>query len=145
MKSQQEGNGAHSGYAMAFTSALILSTSGILVRHLSVIYHIPPMILAFWGNLFISVCLLFILELYYPFLMEIRRRDLGCLMTYGFLLAVFDILSTTSVAINGTAIVILLGWGFLDTEQHGRLNPWTTLLFTFGFASLFLLVLNLLE
>ncbi|MDP3478121.1 MAG: hypothetical protein Q8R88_00015 [Desulfoprunum sp.] len=145
MRSQQEGNGARSSYAMVFTSALFLSISGILVHHLTEIYPFPPMILAFCCNFFFSVFLLFILELYYPFLMEIRRRDLGYLMTYGFLLAVFDIPQTASVAINGTAIVILLGWWFLDTERHGRLNPWTTLLFTFGFASLFLLAFNLLE
>lgn len=55
MRSQQEGNGARSSYAMVFTSALFLSISGILVHHLTEIYPFPPMILAFCCNFFFSV------------------------------------------------------------------------------------------
>lgn len=210
MRPLQADNELPSGYIIAFSSALVLSTTGILVRHLTETYHLPPMILAFWRNCFLSVCLLLILELYYPYLTEIRRRDFGYLMAYGLLLAVFNILWTHSVAINGAAVATLLvyssagfagllGWWFLDEELNpakiltialclagcamvsgffgsqrpvgmnplgiligilsglgygiyslmGRsasqrcLNPWTTLLYTFGFASLFLLIFNL--
>lgn len=205
-------NGANSGYAIAFTSALILSTTGILVRHLTETYHIPPMILAFWRNGFLALFLLLFLELYFPFLVQIRRRDLGYLSAYGLLLSIFNILWTTSVAIKGAAVAnllvyssagfaALLGWWFLDeelgqakivtialcltgcamvsgvlgTQQRGDinllgimtgifsglgygiyslmgrsacmrgLNPWTTLLYTFGFATVFLLLFNLLN
>lgn len=211
MRPLQADDNLQSGYIIAFSSALVLSTTGILVRHLTETYHIPPMILAFWRNCFLSVCLLLILELYYPYLTEIRRRDFGYLLAYGLLLAVFNILWTHSVAINGAAVATLLvyssagfaalfGWWFLDEELNpakiltialclagcamvsgffgggqgpaeinplgvligilsglgygiyslmGRsasqrgLNPWTTLLYTFGFASLFLLAFNL--
>lgn len=212
MRPQQGDDGPGSGYAIAFTSALILSTTGILVRHLTETYHIPPMVLAFWRNGFLTLCLLLVLELYYPFLVEVKRRDLGYLLVYGLLLAVFNVLWTTSVAMSGAAIATLLvyssagfaallGWRFLAEELSqakiaavllclagcamvsggmgrdvgwavqplgimtgilsglgyavyslmGRsacnrgLNPWTILLYTFGFATLFLLAFNLIK
>ncbi len=212
MRPQQGDNRMQGGYAIAFSSALILSTTGVLVRHLTEAYHMPPMILAFWRNCFLTLCLLLVLELFYPYLVEVRRRDLGYLLSYGLLLAVFNILWTTSVAINGASIATLLvyssagfaallGWWFLEEElgqakvtavalclagcamvsgaigmeQRGNinpfgimigilsglsyaiyslmgrsawqrgLNPWTTLLYTFGFAALFLLLINLLD
>jgi drug/metabolite transporter (DMT)-like permease len=203
--------GLNRGYSVAFTSALILSTTGILVRHLTETYHIPPIVLAFWRNCFLSLFLLILLELFYPFVVEIRRRDLGYMAIYGLILAAFNLLWTTSVAINGAAIATflvyssagfaaLLGWWLLDEnmsqakvlaillcltgcamvsgalgmELHGYfsplgvttgifsglsyaayslmgrsacnrgINPWTTLLYTFGFAAVFLLLFNLL-
>lgn len=211
MGPQQDDKRLNSGYSIAFISALILSTTGILVRHLTETYHIPPMVLAFWRNCFLSIFLLILLELFYPFLVEIRRRDIGYMAIYGLILAAFNLLWTTSVAINGAAIATflvyssagfaaLLGWWLLDeglsqakvvaiflcltgcamvsgvvgAELHGYynplgiatgiisglsyavyslmgrsacnrgLNPWTTLLYTFGFAALFLLLGNLL-
>lgn len=212
MRPPQGDNRIPGGYAIAFSSALILSTTGVLIRHLTEAYHMPPMILAFWRNCFVTLCLLLVLELFYPFLVEIRRRDLGYLLSYGLLLAVFNILWTTSVAINGASIATLLvyssagfaallGWWFLEEElgqakvtavalclagcamvsgaigmeQFGNINtsgimtgilsglcyaiyslmgrsawqrgldPWTTLLYTFGFAAFFLLLVNLLD
>ena len=211
MRTQPNDIELNNGYAIALASALVLSTTGILVRHLTETYHLPPMILAFWRNCFLSLSLLTVLELYYPYLVEIRRRDIGYLAAYGLLLAVFNILWTHSVAINGASVATLLvyssagfagllGWWFLKEElspvkiltialclagcamvsgfsgaerltginplgiligilsglgygiyslmgrsacQRG-LNPWTTLLYTFGFASLFLLLFNLM-
>ena len=211
MRTQPSDIELNNGYGIALTSALVLSTTGILVRHLTETYHIPPMILAFWRTCFLSLSLLVVLELYYPYLVEIKRRDIGYLAAYGLLLAVFNILWTHSVAVNGASVATLLvyssagfagllGWWFLDEElspvkilaialcltgcamvsgffgverlvninplgiligilsglgygiyslmgrsacQRG-LNPWTTLLYTFGFASLFLLLSNLM-
>jgi drug/metabolite transporter (DMT)-like permease len=127
MRPPQGDNRIPAGYAIAFSSALILSTTGVLIRHLTEAYHMPPMILAFWRNCFVTLCLLLVLELFYPYLVEIRRRDLGYLLSYGLLLAVFNILWTTSVAINGASIATLLvyssagfaallGWWFLEEE-----------------------------
>lgn len=208
---QTDGPEINRGYSIAFISALILSTTGILVRHLTETYHIPPMVLAFWRNCFLSIFLLILLELFYPFVVELRRRDIGYMAAYGMILAAFNLLWTTSVALNGAAIATflvyssagfaaLLGWWFLDERLNqakiaaillcltgcamvsgvfglklqgnlsplgvatgifsgfsyaayslmGRsacnrgINPWTTLLYTFGFAAVFLLLINLL-
>jgi drug/metabolite transporter (DMT)-like permease len=198
------------GYTIALISAAILSLTAILIRHLTQTYHMPPLVLAFWRDGFVALTLFPVLGLLRPLLLRVKRQHLFYLVAYGFVLAIFNALWTTSVALNGAAIstvlaycspgfTALLGWWFLkerldwarlvaialslagcvlvsgalDPEawrvnllgiltgllsgvlyavyslmgrsaaQRG-LNPWTTLLYTFGFAALFLLVFNLL-
>jgi drug/metabolite transporter (DMT)-like permease len=212
MQPQQDGIDFNNGYAIAFLSALILSTTGVVIRYLLETYGIPPTILAFWRNGFLTLFLLVFLELHYPFLVEVRRRDLGLLAVYGLVLALFNLLWTTSVALNGAAVATLLvyssagfaavlGWRFLNeglgqdkvvaiilclggcalvsgaVGGHGGpaveapgilagllsglsygiyslmgravcrrgLNPWTAMLYSFGFAGIFLLAFNLLN
>jgi drug/metabolite transporter (DMT)-like permease len=198
------------GYSIALASAAILSTTAILIRHLTQTYHIPALVLAFWRDGFVAVSLLLIIVWLRPGLLTIKRRDLYYLGAYGFVLAIFNSLWTTSVVMNGAAVstvlaycsagfTALLGWWFLQERldwgkllavalslggcvlvsgaydaaawnsnlvgivtgilsglcyaiyslmgrsaaQRG-LNSWTTLLYTFGFAAVFLLIFNLL-
>jgi drug/metabolite transporter (DMT)-like permease len=198
------------GYALAMISAAVLSTTAILIRHLTQAYHMPPLVLAFWRDGFVALTLLPVLGLLRPALLHVQRKHLPFLIAYGLALATFNALWTLSVALNGAAIstvlvycsagfTALLGWwllreglgwtklvaialslggcvlvsGALDpaiwrvnlvgiltgvlsglfyaiyslmgrsASQRG-LNPWTTLLSTFGFAAVFLLFLNLL-
>jgi drug/metabolite transporter (DMT)-like permease len=198
------------GYTIALISSVFLSTTAPFIRHLTQTYHIPPLVLALWRDIFVALTLLPILGLFRPSLLRLKRAHLVYLIAYGLLLAVFNSLWTTSVAMNGAAVstvlaycsaafTALLGWwllherldwakalavllslggcvlvsGALDpaawrsnllgiltgilsglgyaiytlmgrsASQRG-LNPWTTLLYTFGFASVFLLMFNLL-
>jgi drug/metabolite transporter (DMT)-like permease len=167
-------------------------------------------VLAFWRDGFVALTLLPVLGLLRPLLLRVRPQHLLYLVIYGLVLAIFNALWTTSVALNGAAIstvlaycsagfTALLGWWFLkerldwaklvavalslggcvlvsgvldpaawrlnlmgiltgvlsgllyaiytlmgrSASQRG-LNPWTTLFYTFGFASLFLLLFNLM-
>jgi drug/metabolite transporter (DMT)-like permease len=198
------------GYTIALVSAAILSTTAILIRYLTQTYQIPALVLAFWRDSFVALTLLPILGLLSPILLKVKRQDLYYLGIYGFVLAVFNSLWTTSVVLNGAAVstvlaycsagfTALLGWWFLkerldwakllavalslggcvlvsgalepavwssnlsgiltgtlsglcyaiyslmgrSAAQRG-LNPWTTILYTFGFAAAFLLIFNLL-
>ncbi len=198
------------GYSVALVSAVLLSTTSILIRHLTQTYHMPPLVLAFWRDGFVVLTVLPVLGLLRPILLRLRPRHLPYLVLYGVVLATFNSLWTFSVALNGAAVAtvlgyssaaftVLLGWwvlkeglgwakllvvalsiggcilvsGALDSAawnanavgivtgtlsgllyaiyslmgrsaaQRG-LNPWTTLLYTFGFAALVLLLLNLL-
>lgn len=198
------------GYAIALISAAILSTTAILIRHLTQTYHMPPLVLAFWRDGFVVVTLLCVLGVLRPFLLRLDGGHLLYLIVYGLVLAVFNALWTLSVSLNGAAIstvlvycsagfTALLGWRFLrerldwakmlavacslggcvlvsgaldaaawranltgilagmlsglfyaiyslmgrSASQRG-LNPWTTLLYTFGFAAIFLLLFNLI-
>ncbi len=197
------------GTIAVICSVLVLSTTGIIISHLSVAYEIPPLVLAFWRNLFLVMFLGGLLELFYPYLTQVRKRDFIYLGWYGLLLSFFNILWTVSVGINGagvaTVLVCLSGiftpflakfflgekltlmkiivtivaffGALLVTEAHdlskwtgyaagltcgvlsglcystynlmGReagnrsLNPWTTLLYTFGFATIFLFLFTL--
>lgn len=197
------------GYAIALTSAAILSTTAVFIRYLTQTYALPALILAFWRDLFLAVSLLVGLRLLRPALLY-PGGHLRYLLLYGLVLSVFNSLWTLSVALNGAAVSTVLAYssaaftallgrwilkeplhwakwtaviislagcalvaGALDPEawrvntvgivtgiasgllwafyslmgrsasQRG-LNPWTTLLYTFGFAALFLLGFNLL-
>jgi len=198
------------GYAAALVSALILSTTGILIAYLTRTYGLPALVLAFWRDLFVMLSLLAVLGLIRPSLLRVGREHLPFLLAYGLALSLFNALWTLSVVLNGaaaatvlvycsTAFTALLGWrllrerldwarwlavaaclggcvlvaGAYDAEvwrsnllailtgilsgllyavyslmgraaaQRG-LNPWSTLLYTFGFAACFLLLYNLL-
>ena len=197
------------GYAIALLSAAILSTTAIFIRHLTQVYHMPPLVLAFWREGFVALTLIIVLGVMRPALLILPRRAVPYLIAYGLMLALFNSLWTISVAINGAAIstvlvyssagfTALLGWwllkerldgyklvavvvslsgcalvsdainaaawqanllgiitgilsglGYAGYSLMGRsaaqrgLNPWTTLLYTFGFAAMFLFTLNL--
>jgi len=198
------------GYTVAFFSAVILSTTAIFIRYLTLTYHLPALVLACWRDSLVMFSLVIGLGLLHPALLRVNRKYLHYLVLYGLVLAIFNSLWTLSVALNGAAIstvlaycsagfTALLGWwllkerldwakllavtlclggcvlvsGALDpaawrlnllgivtgiisgllyaiyslmgrsASQRG-LNPWTTLLYTFGFAAVFLLAFNLL-
>jgi drug/metabolite transporter (DMT)-like permease len=198
------------GYTAAFFSAIILSTTGLFIRHLTQTYQLPALVLAFWRDLFVTVSLLIALRVLKPALLRVERKYLRYLVWFGLVLAIFNSLWTLSVALNGAAVATvlaycsagftaLLGWwllkerldwakllavalclggcvlvsGALDpaawrlnlpgiltgilsgllyaiyslmgraASQRG-LNPWSTILYTFGFAVVFLLTFNLL-
>jgi drug/metabolite transporter (DMT)-like permease len=197
------------GYAIALTSALVLSTTAIFIRYLTQTYDLPALVLAFWRDVFVTLTILAVLGLVRPALMRVGRGQLPFLAIYGLVLALFNSLWTLSVSLNGAAVstvlaycsagfTALLGWWLLkerldwgkglavaaslggcvlvsgayekaawganvvgiltgilsglfyaiyslmgrSASQRG-LNPWSTLLFTFGFAAIFLWILNM--
>jgi len=198
------------GYTFAFISAFFLSTTAIFIRYLTQTYQLPALILAFWRDVFVTVPLFPMFILFRPKLLRISKSNSYYLITYGFVLAIFNALWTLSVSLNGAAIATvlvycsagftaLLGWWFLKEQLHwakviaillslggcaivsgvlsgsgwhsnligiitgifagllyaiyslmGRsasqrgLNPGTTLFYTFAFATVFLLLINLI-
>jgi drug/metabolite transporter (DMT)-like permease len=122
------------GYTIALISAAILSTTAILIRHLTQTYRMPPLVLAFWRDAFVACALLPVFGLLRPILLRVTRQDLAYLVVYGLMLAIFNALWTFSVALTGAAIstvlvycsagfTALLGWCLLKE----RLN-WAKLL-----------------
>ena len=198
------------GYTVAVLSAIILSTTAILIRYLTQNFQLPSLILAFWRELFVALTLLLTLIFIRPDLIKIKKQDFPYLVIYGFVLAIFNSLWTLSVALNGASIstvlaycsagfTALLGWWFLKerldwakivavslslggcvlvsdalkleawtanfvgiltgllsglfyaiyslmgrSASQRNLNPWTTLLYTFSFGTVFLFILNII-
>jgi len=196
------------GYAICLLSAAILATTGVLIRHLSLAYHIPALVMAFWRDVFVVATLV-------PWLalrgrgLRAPRALLPYLAAFGLVLAVFNVLWTLSVTINGAAVATVLvycsgafsvflgrwllreplslgkllatvlslggcvlvsgalhaaAWssnltGILTGALSGLvyagysimgrcasergLDPWTTLVYIFGFATVFLFLFNL--
>jgi drug/metabolite transporter (DMT)-like permease len=117
------------GYSAALASALVLSTTAIFIRHLTVTYQMPALILAVWREVFVSLTLLIAFAVIRPAMLRISRRHIPYLLSYGFVLAIFNALWTLSVAMNGaavstvlaycsTAFTVLLGWVFLRESPH---------------------------
>ena len=198
------------GFIIAIISAIVLSFTGIIIRMVSVEYHLPALILAFWRDFFVVICALPFLLFYKPGLLQISKNNITFLILFGFALACFNIAWTLAVTLSGASIATvlvyssagftaLLGYFFLDESlgwkkifsiilclsgcilvsgavnvntwqsntlgiisgilsgllyavysllgrhaSHRELNPWTTLFFTFLFAAVFLLFINLL-
>jgi drug/metabolite transporter (DMT)-like permease len=121
------------GYLIALVSAGFLSTTAIFIRYLTQTYQIPAMVLACWRDFFVAFTLLPILLVVRPRLLQVKRRELAYLASYGLLLAVFNSLWTLSVSLNGAAVstvlaycsagfTALLGWWFLkESLDWGKL------------------------
>ncbi len=96
------------GYLVALAAAACLSTTAIFIRYLSLTYHVPALVLAFWRDAMAVATLLPVLALARPALLRVRPQALLYLALYGFVLAIFNSLWTLSVALNGAAVATVL-------------------------------------
>jgi len=110
------------GFGSAILSAMVLATTGIFIRYLTEFHHLEPLVLAFWRNMFLVLVLFVILECAFPVLVEIKRADFLKMIGFGLVLALFNYLWTTSVAINGAAVATFLVYSSVPfTALLGRL------------------------
>lgn len=96
------------GVFIALFSAVMLSTTGIIIAYLNTAYGVSPLVCALWRNVFLVLVLGVILELYYPFLVVINIKNLQYLVWYGLLLSVFNVSWQLSVALNGAGVATVL-------------------------------------
>jgi drug/metabolite transporter (DMT)-like permease len=208
---EQRDSSTSKGYLIAVGSAVIFSTTAILISYLTETFSLPAPVLAFWRDLFAVLTLLIALGIFWPKHLKVEKRHLGFLALYGFVLAFYNIIWTTSVGVNGAAIStvlvyispgiaavlgkiffneklnwvtvssilvgllgivlvsevmnagieqlnasqILIGvvpglfwaiYGLMGKSTSNRgLNPWTSMFYTFCFATGFLFLYNLLQ
>jgi drug/metabolite transporter (DMT)-like permease len=95
---------------VAVASAAVFSTTAIFIRHLTERYRIPAGALSFWRSTLLVASLAPVLGLVRPRLLRARRGDLGFLAGLGLVLAVFNLLWTTSVARCGAALATVLAY-----------------------------------
>ncbi|HSL42232.1 MAG TPA: DMT family transporter [Anaerolineales bacterium] len=197
------------GYLIAITGIILWSTTGVFIGYLITHYNMPPLLLAFWRNLFVCAALVPALFLLRRSLLKIHHSQIWFYLFYGLVLALFNSIWVLSVQANGAAVATVLAYssaGFtailalwLFKEKLGppkitavllsligcvlvsqayradmwRLNPlgistgllsgalfagytllgkeaarreinvWTSLLYSFAFGSLFILIFNL--
>ncbi len=99
------------GYLIALVATTFWSTTGVFIRYLTETYHLPPLVLAFWRDLFVSLALTAAFALAAPSRLHVDRRHLWFLFGYGFVLSIFNSLWTVSVALNGAAVATVLAYG----------------------------------
>jgi drug/metabolite transporter (DMT)-like permease len=120
------------GYTAALVSAVFLSTTSIFIRYLVTGFDMPPLVLAFWRNVFVVATLLPVMLVASPRLLRVDRAHLPFLALFGLMLAGFNGLWAISVANNGAAVATVmvycsvaytavLGWKFLG-ESMGWLK-----------------------
>lgn len=102
-----EGN-TRRGYLIALLSALLLAWTGIFISYISVNFHLPTLILAFWRDIFVAGALLPILLIVQPKLLRVDRKDFGFLAVFAVMLVLFNSFWTTSVALTGAAVATVL-------------------------------------
>lgn len=98
------------GYAAALAAAAILSTTAILIRHLSVAYHLPALVMAFWRDVVVVVTLLLAFGVVRRNLLRLPPGQWRFVATYGFVLALFNVMWTLSVTLNGAAVATVLSY-----------------------------------
>lgn len=98
------------GHAIALASALVFSTTAIFIRHLTETYRLPAGVLSFWRSALLVASLAAVLAVARPGLLRARRADLGFLCGLGLVVAVFNLLWTTSVARCGASLATVLAY-----------------------------------
>lgn len=98
------------GYLIAIVATAIWSSTAVFIRYLTQAYHLPPLVLAFWRDLFVSIALTTTFAVLFPSRLRLDRRHLGFMFFYGFVLSIFNSLWTVSVALNGAAVATVLAY-----------------------------------
>jgi len=96
------------GYLIALVGTAIWSTTAIFIRYLTTHYALPPLVLAFWRDLFVAAGLAIAIAVFNQRLFRPERRRWKFLLAYGFVLSVFNMLWTVAVALDGAAVATVL-------------------------------------
>jgi drug/metabolite transporter (DMT)-like permease len=98
------------GYLIALVGTAIWSATAVFIRYLTETYHMPPLVVAFWRDLLVSITLIVVFTALAPSLLRVDRRHLRFLLLYGFVLSIFNSLWTIAVALNGAAVATVLAY-----------------------------------
>ena len=96
------------GYLIALVGTIIWSSTGVLIRFLTSDLRMPPIVLAFWRDLIVSLALILTLTIFARRLLKIQPKGLLYLGIYGLILALFNTTWTLSVYYNGAAVSTVL-------------------------------------
>jgi drug/metabolite transporter (DMT)-like permease len=129
------------GYLICLAATLALAFTGIFIRYLSLTYQVPPLVLAFWRDVFVTLILLLILLVWRPALLRVRWQDFIFLTLYGLLLAAFNALWTYSVVLNGAAVATVLAY---CSAAFTAILGWIFLKESLGVAKIIAVLLGLL-
>jgi drug/metabolite transporter (DMT)-like permease len=98
------------GYLIALVGTAIWSTTAIFIRYLTTSYALPPLVLAFWRDLFVAAGLAVALAVFNPRSLRANRSHWKFLLVYGFVLSIFNALWTVAVALDGAAVATVLAY-----------------------------------
>ncbi len=102
---------ASRGYLIALIATFIWSLSGIFISYLTENFIFPVMVLALWRDILACLVLIPAIALIRRDLLVPQPRQIHFLFMYGFLLAVYNVIWTMSVDMNGAAVATVLVYG----------------------------------
>jgi drug/metabolite transporter (DMT)-like permease len=117
------------GYLICISATFAWAFTGIMIRYLTVNFQLPPLVLAFWRDVFVASALALVFLFTNRKRLILERRHLRFLVLYGLVLVLFNSLWTFSVALNGAAVstvlaysssafTALLAWWLLKESLH---------------------------
>jgi len=98
------------GYLICLVGTIVWSTTGVFIRYLTEIYHLPPLILAFWRDFFVALALFLFIASRFPERLSLDRKHIPFIIFFGIELSLFNSLWTISVALNGAAVATVLAY-----------------------------------
>jgi drug/metabolite transporter (DMT)-like permease len=98
------------GYIIAFVATAIWSTTAIFIRYLNVNYQLPPLVLAFWRDLFAGIALALVSLVFRPRSLAPGKKHTLFFLVYGVILTLFNATWTISVFFNGAAVSTVLAY-----------------------------------
>ncbi|HUN09307.1 MAG TPA: DMT family transporter [Aggregatilineales bacterium] len=98
------------GYLIAMVGIVLWSTTGVFVGYLITTYDMPPLLLAFWRNLLVSIAMLPVLYVIRRSLLRITMQQLRFFVFFGLILALFNSIWILSVEANGAAVSTVLAY-----------------------------------
>jgi len=102
--------GLTKGYAIAIAATAVWSTTAVFIRYLNVNYSLPPLVLAFWRDLFAAAALAIVTFLVRPKVLSPGWSTWKFLVLYGLVLTFFNATWTISVFYNGAAVSTVLAY-----------------------------------
>jgi len=96
------------GYLLTLVATTLWSMSAIFISYLTTHFHMPPLVLAFWRDLFVAGAVGIALVLVARPLLRVDRQHVPFFVLYGLVLAAFNAIWTVSVALNGAAVATVL-------------------------------------
>ncbi|MCC6956012.1 MAG: DMT family transporter [Anaerolineales bacterium] len=102
--------GFNRGYLICIIATVLWSSTAVFIRYLTVNYQMPPLVLAFWRDLFLTLVLGVVFAIMNPIRLVLKTQDRKFMLFYGFVLAIFNSTWTVSVALNGAAVSTVLAY-----------------------------------
>jgi drug/metabolite transporter (DMT)-like permease len=129
------------GYLICLTGTILWSTTGVFIRYLTETYRLPPLVLAFWRDLFVAFGLVMVIAFLKPARLRVDRKHILFLIFFGFELSLFNSLWTISVALNGAAVATVLAY---SSAAFTAVLGWRLFSESLGILKIFAVMLSLI-
>jgi len=99
------------GYIIELIGITFWSTTAVFISYLTGTYQMPPLQLALWRNILVSVALALALSVMRPVLLRAQKKDFSFFLFFGLSLACMNATWVLSVKYNGAAVATVLVYG----------------------------------